>query len=96
MIGEETFSIHPRKGEEYLLDRKLEGTIKKTIFSLPTKTSKGILVIPTVEGNIMLGPTAHSVEKFNNFTTSTAGWNEIYQEIHDMVLSTPVSICAWN
>jgi glycerol-3-phosphate dehydrogenase len=79
MIGDESFTIYARKGEEYLLDRKLEGFVKRTIFPLPTPESKGILVIPTVEGNIMLGPTAYRTASFTDLSTSASGWDEIYQ-----------------
>jgi glycerol-3-phosphate dehydrogenase len=78
MIGDESFTIYGRKGEEYLLDRKLEGFVSRTIFPLPTPESKGILVIPTVEGNIMLGPTAHRVGDSHDLSTSAAGWEEIF------------------
>ncbi len=79
MIGDESFTIYARKGEEYLLDRRLEGYIQRTVFPLPTPESKGILIIPTVEGNIMLGPTAHRVDSFHDFSTSAAGWDEIFR-----------------
>ncbi|HEY8463170.1 MAG TPA: NAD(P)/FAD-dependent oxidoreductase [Bacillota bacterium] len=79
MLGDESFTIYGRKGEEYLLDRKLEGFVRKTIFPLPTPESKGILVIPTVEGNIMLGPTAHRTGSFADVATSAAGWDEIFK-----------------
>lgn len=54
-------TIHPRKGEEYLLDKDYQGLVKRIIFPIPTKVSKGILVIPTVDGTIMCGPTAEEV-----------------------------------
>ena len=78
LIGDESFKIYPRKGEEYLLDRKLEGFVRRTIFPLPSLQSKGILVIPTVEGNIMLGPTAHRTSSFGDLSTSASGWEEIF------------------
>ncbi len=78
LIGDESFNIYPRKGEEYLLDRKLEGFVRRTIFPLPSPESKGILVIPTVEGNIMLGPTAHRVGAFSELSTSASGWEEVF------------------
>jgi glycerol-3-phosphate dehydrogenase len=87
LAGDESFSITPRKGEEYLLDRRLEGLITRTIFPLPGKESKGILVIPTVGGNIMIGPTAAKAESFNDRTTSAAGWTEIYQSVAGLVPS---------
>lgn len=80
MIRDESFKIRPRKGEEYLLDRKYEGIIKSTIFPLPTLISKGVLVIPTVDGNIMLGPTAQQDVAPDDLATSVAGWNRIFQE----------------
>jgi glycerol-3-phosphate dehydrogenase len=85
LAGDESFSITPRKGEEYILDRRLEGLVTRTIFPLPSQDSKGILVIPTVGGNIMIGPTARKAESFHDGTTSAAGWNEIYQSVHGLV-----------
>lgn len=87
MIGDESVEIYPRKGEEYLLDRKNEGMVKSTVFPLPNRVSKGILVIPTVDGNIMLGPTAHRVGSFTDFGTSAEGWNEIYNVVRQLVPS---------
>jgi glycerol-3-phosphate dehydrogenase len=86
LIGDESFTIYARKGEEYLLDRKLEGFIRRTIFPLPTSESKGILVIPTVEGNIMLGPTAYRTGSFSDLATSASGWEEIFKFTKGLVL----------
>lgn len=84
MIGDDSISIRPRKGEEYLLDRRLAGFIKRTIFPLPTPVSKGILIIPTVEGNIMLGPTAHSTDSFDDFSTTATGWREVFDYVRQL------------
>lgn len=85
LIGDDSFNVYPRKGEEYLLDRKLEGFVRRTIFPLPSPESKGILVIPTVEGNIMLGPTAHRVSSFEDLSTSASGWEEIFNYTSKLV-----------
>ncbi|MDI6600780.1 MAG: NAD(P)/FAD-dependent oxidoreductase [Thermoanaerobacteraceae bacterium] len=62
MVGGEPFKIRPRKGEYLILD-KVEGDVAHTvIFQVPTKMGKGILVTPTVHGNLMLGPTAEDIE----------------------------------
>jgi glycerol-3-phosphate dehydrogenase len=87
MAGDESFAIIPRKGEEYLLDRRLEGLIQRTIFPLPGKESKGILVIPTVDGNIMIGPTAQNAGSLADLATSSAGWTEVYQSVCALVPS---------
>lgn len=80
LIGDESFAIIPRKGEEYLMDRKLEGLVKRTIFPLPGPVSKGILVIPTVDGNLMIGPTAEDTDSFSDVSTSVEGWQNIYKQ----------------
>lgn len=84
MIGDNSIRLQARKGEEYLFDRKLEGLVQRTVFPLPSAVSKGILVIPTVDGNIMIGPTAHRVETYD-LSTSLPGWKEIYSEARKLV-----------
>ncbi|AAD36502.1 conserved hypothetical protein [Thermotoga maritima MSB8] len=61
LAGAEYVPLHPRKGEYILLDKKLQGLVKRVIFPTPTKISKGILVLPTVDGGILLGPTAEDL-----------------------------------
>lgn len=87
LIGDHSFTIAPRKGEEYLLDRRLEGLVRRTVFPLPDKTSKGILIIPTVDGNIMIGPTAKSTDKLTDDSTSSSGWQEIFENAQSLVPS---------
>jgi len=78
LAGVRTFTIHPRKGEEYLLDKRLHGLVKHVIFPCPSPVSKGILVIPTYDGTIMVGPTAHDTPDKEEFTTSAVGCDEIF------------------
>lgn len=61
MIGDSFFEVIPRAGEYMLLD-KIEGQrVSHTLFQCPTKEGKGILVSPTVDGNLLVGPTASRV-----------------------------------
>lgn len=85
MAGDFSFAIHPRKGEEYLLDKRLEGIVHSTIFPLPTPVSKGILVIPTVHGNLMLGPTAEDTEDREDLSTTFEGFQQIFSMCSSMV-----------
>ena len=57
MLGDDSFTIKPRKGEYMLMDRTA-CIAKMVIFQTPSKLGKGILVSPTVDGNIFAGPTA--------------------------------------
>jgi len=70
MIGDTSFTIHPRRGEYILLDKECGNLIKSTIFVTPTKMGKGILTSPTVDGNLLLGPTSEDIEdKYDKKTT---------------------------
>lgn len=66
------FSIAPRAGEYCLCDKTAGNLVSKTIFQMPSKLGKGILVTPTVHGNLLLGPTASDLED-REFTATTRG-----------------------
>ncbi len=85
LAGQGDFVITPRKGEEYLLDKRLKGLVKRIIFPCPTPTSKGILVIPTFDGTLMVGPTAHEMENKEAVTTTLAGSDEVFGKVRDVV-----------
>ena len=81
MVAADNFKILPRKGEEYMLDRRLEGIVSRLIFPTPTATSKGVLIIPTVDGPIMVGPTAEDVDNREDQSTSFAGASKIFAAV---------------
>ena len=85
LAGVRNFTIYPRKGEEYMLDKRLAGIVKHIIFPCPTPVSKGILVIPTYDGTIMVGPTAESVDDKQDVTTSFAGAEKIFAAVKQIV-----------
>ena len=58
LAGDDFFTIIPRAGEYMLLDKTEGSRVRHTIFQVPTKEGKGILVSPTVDGNLLTGPTA--------------------------------------
>ena len=70
-FGAEEFTITARKGEYFLLDRLTKACPSKVVFPVPTSVSKGMLVIPTVEGTALVGPTADAVDDKNDFSTTT-------------------------
>ncbi len=78
LLGCANFRIIPRKGEEYMLDKRLKGLVRRLVFPVPNKTTKGILIIPTFDGTLMVGPTAHDVEDREDFATSTRGAEEVF------------------
>jgi len=72
IFGAEEFTISARKGEYFLLDRLTKACPSKVVFPVPTSVSKGMLVIPTVEGTALVGPTADAVEDKDDFSTTSA------------------------
>lgn len=71
MVSEDKFTIVPRKGEYCLFDKSVGNLVSHTIFQLPGKMGKGVLVTPTVHGNLLMGPTAEDIEdKDGTFTTA--------------------------
>lgn len=77
MISKNKISIIPRKGEYLLFDNEAGNLVSKTIFQLPTAMGKGVLVTPTVHGNLLLGPNALDVEDKLDVGTSRLGLEEI-------------------
>ncbi|MBO7197163.1 MAG: NAD(P)/FAD-dependent oxidoreductase [Clostridia bacterium] len=73
MVGDGSFKISPRRGEYMLLDREVGGHISHTVFRCPSKMGKGVLVSPTVDGNLLVGPTAENIEDKEDTTTTAAG-----------------------
>lgn len=69
IFGDDSVKINGRKGEYILLDKKCKGFATRTLFCTPTKKGKGILVSPTVDGNILLGPTSEEIQDGLTYTT---------------------------
>ena len=77
MISEKKLNIIPRKGEYCLFDKTVGGLAKHTIFQLPTKYGKGVLVTPTVHGNLLVGPTAVDIDDFEGVNTTSEGLSDL-------------------
>ncbi len=77
MAGDNSFKIHPRKGEYILLDKEAGGIVSKTIFKTPSEMGKGILVTPTVDGNLLTGPTSEDCFDKENKSTTQEGLSKV-------------------
>ena len=77
MAGDDFFTIIPRAGEYMLLDKSEGNSVSHTLFQCPTAEGKGILVSPTVDGNLLVGPTAKVVETPDSDDTTPAGLEEV-------------------
>ncbi len=79
MVSGGKLSITPRKGEYLLMDRKTKGFVNATVFQCPTEKGKGVLVTPTVHGNLLLGPTSVDISDKENVQTTAEGLDQIVQ-----------------
>ncbi len=77
MVSEKKIHITPRRGDYCLLDKKAGSHVSRTIFALPGKFGKGVLVTPTVHGNLLVGPTAIDIEDKESTATTREGLDEL-------------------
>jgi len=73
LLGHQTFTVTPRRGELIVFDKLARGLVNHVLLPVPTATTKGVLVSPTVYGNVLLGPTAEDLADKSNTATSAAG-----------------------
>lgn len=73
-INEKTFEINPNRGEYYLLDKSQGELVNHVIFQCPNEKGKGVLVAPTVHGNLIVGPDSQPTSG-NDTSTSSTGLN---------------------
>lgn len=76
MVGEE-YRITPRKGEYHLYDKEHGDFVNHVIFPMPGEKSKGILITPTVAGNLLLGPNSEEVEDKEDISVTAGGLEEV-------------------
>ncbi|MGB2874463.1 MAG: NAD(P)/FAD-dependent oxidoreductase [Gaiellaceae bacterium] len=73
LLGHHGFTITPRRGELIVFDKLARPLLEHIILAVPTGTTKGVLVAPTVFGNILLGPTAQDVEDREDTSSTSEG-----------------------
>ena len=72
-FGHDEFTIAPRRGQLIVFDKLARGLVSSIVLPVPTERTKGVLVAPTVYGNVLLGPTAEDIEGRADTVTTAAG-----------------------
>jgi len=85
MVGDRSFKITPRRGEYMLLDKECGNLVSHTVFRCPSKMGKGILVSPTVDGNLLLGPTAENIDDKEDTKTTAKGLDLVKAQATEQV-----------
>jgi len=89
LVGDDSFTVKPRRGEYFILDSECGALAKTTIFRTPSKMGKGILVSPTVDGNVILGPTAEDMEDKEDKKVTQKGLNDVKCQASDYISNVP-------
>lgn len=77
LFGDNEYKIISRKGEYFLFDKKIGGLVSHVVFQCPTKMGKGVLISPTVHGNVIVGPNAVDIDDKDDCSTTARGAIEI-------------------
>lgn len=79
LAGDCDFHITPRRGQFLVLDKNVDYRPRHILLPVPTPLSKGILVAPTVDGNLLAGPTAEDIQDRLDTRVTAAGLQEVFQ-----------------
>jgi len=80
MLGHDSFTITPRRGELIVFDKLAGPLLGQILLAVPSETTKGVLLAPTVYGNLLLGPTAEDVGDRRDTSTTAAGLAHLMSE----------------
>lgn len=80
MVAAPAFTVHPCRGEYYMMDKCEGQKVKHTLFHCPNHDGKGVLVSPTVHGNLIVGPNADAVDEPSRAKTTAEGLAYIKKE----------------
>ena len=84
------FQIAPRRGEYYVLDRLKKPLVERIIYPVPSKAGKGVLVVPTIHGNYLLGPNSETIEDKEGINNTRVALDYVKKEIQKTVKNVPM------
>ena len=93
MASATSLAITPRRGQYYVLDTCAGTHVRHTVFALPTRLGKGVLVTPTTAGNLLVGPTAEDIGDKDGVDTTAAGLAEVREKAAITVRDVPFREC---
>ncbi|MFB0971915.1 MAG: FAD-dependent oxidoreductase, partial [Neofamilia sp.] len=89
MVAKPSFSIRPRKGQYYLLDKTAGETVNHVVFQCPSDFGKGVVVLPTVHGNLLIGPDANFVDDKDDVSTTGEDMEYVAKTASKSVVNIP-------
>ncbi len=89
MVSSEELKIVPRRGEYLLFDKNVGDMVTHTLFQLPTALGKGVLITPTVHGNLLMGPTAEDIPDKEGINTTAEGLKIVLEKAGKSIRKVP-------
>lgn len=85
MVGKNDYTVNPRKGQFFILDKNTSCKVNHIVLPIPTKLTKGKLMCPTIHGNMLVGPTAEDLTDKCDKSTTPEGLESIQTEVRRLV-----------
>ena len=94
LYGDDSFEIHPRKGEFFVFDGI---ALDRILLPTPTRRTKGVLVFPTLDGKVVAGPTAHDQADKEDWSVRPEALDEVRAKAADLLppLADAEPIASW-
>lgn len=91
MVSKDAFIITPRKGQYFVLDKNVGDFVNTVVFQCPSKVGKGILITPTIHGNILVGPDAEDIIDKDDVSTTLENLEFIREIARNSSSTVPVN-----
>lgn len=91
MVNENKYTLSAVKGEYFLLDKVAGKMINKTLFQVPNELTKGILITPTTDGNLLIGPTAKGIDSKGSLESTKEALQEILDKASKGISNIPIA-----
>jgi len=85
MAGKNNYTVNPRKGQFYILDKNTGCKVNHIVLPIPTKETKGKLMCPTIHGNMLIGPTAEDMQDKQDYSTTAEGLAGVETDVRRLV-----------
>ena len=85
MVGKNDYSVNPRKGQFYILDKNTTCKVNHIVLPIPTKLTKGKLMCPTIHGNMLVGPTAEDLLDKQDYATTAEGLASVEEDVRRLI-----------
>lgn len=90
VAAEKRFAIHARKGEYYVLDKSKVPLVSRVIYPVPSDKGKGVLAVPTIHGNVLIGPNSDFVEDKEENSNTKEALAYVKAEISKTISNVPM------